>query len=484
MMQSPVSLYDINSPVFVTEMMEELYLLVVSAINPGRIICLSGPPGCGKTTTLFWLFYQLESHLTYKPVTARFNLEKKLTLSCDRSQINKDYVMLIDLLSEPVDIPKSEVSVFLESFSSIHKVVVAISSGFTSKLRHSRNQRMFNTIFNSATSFLCSPFTQTTSKLYLQTLRSDITDAEAANVFDLAQGIPRLLTYGSDRNPGEIIVKNTLLEFTSAVAGLGINEHTPSEIKLLLSCYYGSKLCSFGLTVNKASLLTLVLANLVYINGEGSPHCYFMLTPPILEVINHHLWQPYLGRFPNSIITSESAMGDVFQGAITNCLLPSMKIVACPVQGETVGKMLHCEIQFKNLLTHAPMYEDGKKLSMNILYRTDTGFPGIGFVCHHDSTPHKNTLIGIQVTIQKDNVTQKIEKSFEKLPIRLDTSAYDHILLIIVNPYWLKCFDKAIEATSSASPTARKRYQKWLYGELEDCSGVRALLEELRVVHQ
>ncbi len=69
MLTSPIYYSNVTTSVVVTEQMIQAYEKIVSG-GEVFVILLFGPPGCGKTTSLYWLFKQVKELTEYKPVCA------------------------------------------------------------------------------------------------------------------------------------------------------------------------------------------------------------------------------------------------------------------------------------------------------------------------------------------------------------------------------------------------------------------------------
>lgn len=91
--------------IYVTNEMVELYELITRNEDPVYSVFLEGPPGSGKTTTLYWLYQQLVVHRGYKPIAVPIrNLDECSSeiLSAIVPAFGSQIVLCIDLI-EPAN---------------------------------------------------------------------------------------------------------------------------------------------------------------------------------------------------------------------------------------------------------------------------------------------------------------------------------------------------------------------------------------------
>ena len=473
-LRSPAYLEQIPSDVIVTEVMKTLYQSVLE--DTPRSICLVGPPGCGKTTSLIWLYEQLCRDSQISPLVFRLHdtadLFKRQITQCKGQKI----IVLVDLKKPGRIIDNEKVNELFATLGQVHKVVLAVSSGFVSRLRETDHYHDFASLFSAAKTIMCLPFTLEQAKVYLKSLRKEISDVDVDMIVQLTNGIPRLMCYGFFEHFKEKIVFERNIEFISAIEALPINYCTGLDIQILLACYYQTTLASFKVKINQAKASVLVIANLVKIDVENcTAQSYFKLDENFLGLLNRKVWLEYSNKLK---ITSQSALGNAFEGAIASSFVPVMPIIYCPVQSP--DRILSIDLKFSNVLGKCIPYV-GQPLEDDILYCVMNNFPGIDLVSV-TNIEGASTLVGVQVTIQQKNRTAKLRKTLENFPCNIQVN-YQQVLLIVVNPNWVTPgFELVCEITEPKDEDPN-RYTTWHYGELTDKRRAQAILAEVEFVH-
>ncbi len=286
---SPLFINQISSNIIVTDEMEELYSLVKDG-NEKSPICLFGGPGCGKTTTLVWLYCQLLHFTEMVPVVG--NVDRVLTFS---KNITKNSVLLMDL-SDPTILDKRLLFELLELFIRFHAVVLAVSSGFKSRLRSTLLNNSFNQIFICAQAIQCRPFTNSLATTFLMNLRENLSKEDVTGLIQLTKGVPRLLSHAFSKDFKERISALIKSEFECAMACMPISITTGVDVKILLACYFNLPLVLVRVSLVQAEMSSLLDDNLVYVERKdvnAIPCSYFKLTRELIEVVTQSLWIPY-----------------------------------------------------------------------------------------------------------------------------------------------------------------------------------------------
>ncbi len=483
---SPLTLSGIKSTVVVTAEMKEAYEFVTSPDKKDvNILCLVGGPGCGKTTTLVWLLKQLEIGDQYKPVTGVLGKEAKF--STDIADFSVKHVLLIDL-NNAMAATVQMITLVMRLLCRFHRVVFAVSSGFISKLESDQSVKTrFMTIFRCGHKIRCKQFTMAEAQTLAKELRSDISAEEIKQLVMSTKGVPRLLcsAFVDFERRAQIIEDATQTEFTTAIMALPINSKTPTDVKILLACYFKISLRSVNLTLAKTKSSILLKANLVHIETEDLatvPHCYFHIDESLIELLSTHLCVRFNTLYPFGTVSTKAGLGDVFEGAFPTILSGKMDICVCHVHSNEGKKDVR--LKFKNTI---PLLYDNDPTHINegYLYATPTCFGGINFLSLQSNTENlpAETLVGIQITIQKTKEMDKVQKTLQNFPPELHKH-FGAILVIIINPNWVdqRCFDLVYSHTSSGR--VKERYSKWYYGELCDFEPLLALLRLLLDVHE
>ena len=477
-----LNLLGIKSTIIVTAEMKKAYEFVTNPDRKGHnILCMLGGPGCGKTTTLFWLLKQLEISDKYKPVTGVLGSEV-VEFSIETKDFLPNHVLLIDL-NEAKNATVKMIKPVLSLLHRFHRVVFAVSSGFIAKLESDQSTKnLFSYIFRCASRIRCKQFTDAETQTFAKELRSDISAEEVQQLIVATKGVPRLLCYAYvDSGMRAWVIQDAIkTEFTNAIKALPINSATPTDVKILLACYFKISLRSVNLTLVQTKESVLLKANLVYIETEDLatvPHCYFQIDQTLIELLGPNLCVPFHNRF--GTVSTRAGLGDVFEGAFPTILSQRMDLCVSPVH--SIEERQTISLTFKN--TDPLLYDrNPTNIHKGFLYETPMGCIGIDFLSLQDK-PIANTLVGIQVTIQNKNIEDKVEKTLRLFPLELEKH-FETILLIIVNPNWVdgQCFDLVHTYTSSGR--VQQRYGKWYYGELCDFDPLLALLHLMLTIHQ
>lgn len=465
---SPLFIQWKSSQIIVTEEMKQLHDLVV--VQNQQRICLFGGPGCGKTTTLVWLYCQLlRSESKLVPVVGNFSD----TFTCSK-ELTKKSVLLMDLSNPPIE-SKSILSGIIGKFIKCHAVVLAVSSSFKARLKQTVVCTAFNRVFSGSKVINCVPFTNIMAEQFISCLRKDVKTEEMADLLDMTKRVPRLLSCVSSVDFKETIEKEIAAEFEDSMNCIPIGITTVVEVKILLACKFSVPLSSVLVSQEQAEDSILLLANLVRIEN-GLPCCYFKLSTKLIDIVTKCLWIPYT----MANVSTASGFGDVFQGAVFHQFCPKMEIQARKFKSENDADIQKYSIRFANA---APIvYNKKDTIEKSILYSTEERFKGIDFLSLQDQ-PVANTLIGIQVTMQGDQQKAKLDNTIQNFPSHL--REHEGVLLIMVNPNWVSRDGFSIAFTCSKVERTMKSYPKeFYYGELCEFDGLNALVDELKHIHR
>ncbi len=482
LISSPSLVEDEPAEIFQTDVMIEIYQsLMEEKRKPFAIV---GPPGCGKTTTLVWLFLQLKRYPDYVPILCSLDDGLKdvfaITKANDES-FNSKIVLLIDMTNPDVR-GEDVVDVFLNLKLSTHQMIMALSASFLAKPLSSSH---LASILLQTKEFRCTNFTKETSFAFLNNL-GRFTDQQKDRMYVLTNGIPRLLICSTNCDYEAAIEATTVQLFTHVLQSMTVDGGTWVDVSLLMACFFELSLPQVELNEDVVKMCSSVMTNLVHLETTNSivyPKCCFKMTWGMLTRVSHFLYQPY---FSKQYYVNEAAAGIIiFQSAIAGYLTKQLKINATQMFRGDKATSKNLTLTFNNTLDYTPPFTRNCTILTNEVLYNGHGCPGIDFVCVSDLSGVK-TLIGIQVTIQKSNQKQKIQHSLETFPHELvDGCACAEVLLIFVNPYWAGTGFK-IAQQLPRGPSLRGKKPKevvWWYAELEDLSSVAAILLQIKSVY-
>lgn len=171
------------------------------------MVWIAGPPGSGKTTTLYWLYKQCKDKddCYALPIPAH-NLECNLSLV--KSEVPQSGLLLVFIdINKPLELSSVNLNSLerllsgeLFLFRHNVKFVIAVSSNFPVYLNTSYAGTTLRSYFNSHPVYRTEAFSSNQAMEYLASI---LNNEEKASILCVANNIPRLLslyrTGGPDR---------------------------------------------------------------------------------------------------------------------------------------------------------------------------------------------------------------------------------------------------------------------------------------------
>lgn len=475
----------------VTPEMEQLYNMVTVGTDVG--ICLGGPPGVGKTTSLFWLYKQLVVLDNFLPVVIPFEdlgKYKKTVIDGARAQVTrfpqKKPVLLMDMLKPLQNM--GNMALFRDIFLRIpnRRVVVAQSSSFDvlQFIEPYTVSGYMNGIF-SAEHITYKPYDDALAEKFLNSMfrESGNTPSETIpNMVRYCKGIPKCLSFCHSSSFQSKIEKYQHHEFMTVLQFMAKHPtvvNWKSELNLLLAARFKMKIGTVGLTRSSAKECVMCRSYLVSINDEDVPVLYFPNKKESIETIlrttSSH-WMSWRGYDSNAVL------GDFFECKISSVITPTLSLVVRKLHGVNAEtKTITVNI---NDGTHQRLESSTLSLPRNdFLWRMPLGQKAMDFMAKFDAdlpgseicpTP---TLMAVQVTIQSRNHAEKIRKSISGI------TGTHNVLFVLINPLWddfNQNYDFAVDATSGASNKQQSRYKQWWYGQPAQFESIVALYRQLQ----
>lgn len=272
-----------------TPEMDELYKTVVGS-DGNMLIFLKGPPGVGKTTSLFWLYQQLKQLESFFTIVIPFqtlldNFEYVSSRIKQCSSTDKKMVLLMDLLTPTVDCIEQQKKFFqilAKSECANSTVVIAQSSSFV-LFCHLKPNEASDWVETSywATSISLKPYEDDLSKKFLiSLLGKNVEEGDIDSMVQYCKGIPKLLAFcRSGMTHCKAPINSVLAHEFHTVLNYMVScykaVHWKRELMLLVAARLKMNIDHVGLTKPSAEGLVMCLSYLVDINEKVSPFCTF-----------------------------------------------------------------------------------------------------------------------------------------------------------------------------------------------------------------
>lgn len=459
-------------------------------------VYMSGPPGLGKTTALYWLYQVLKDQSGFFPVALPWEKldEYGVDIQTDISKCPEGdkLVLLVDLLSPSLNPCKLLITIFMKYPRSI--LVIALSSAY--RLFVNTKPIMCTAIYQlllTAKEIKFKKFDDDTANSFLSLLCGEkATSEEIKKMLENCNGIPQLLAFccnGIDacNNALSSIRKHDFGVVVQYMKECGVISWM-EEIHLLIAAKYKLQISSVGLTRSAAEELYMCLSYLVYIDDNNVPVLYFPSSDDediFLQKRIQEIWKNNCST-PSGVVSSESVMGLYFEAQVPSAISNKIEIKVKKLlfEGEPSSKDFNIVVDctYKNLDTL------GNGLpSKNVLWRTPKSFKAIDFFAEIDGLdlPDCNenqgsTLIAIQATVQATKLSEKIRKSITGVDEHI--SRGKNVIFVLINPYWTDFDTNYLAAVNATSGVRNQRFNSYWYGHPSDFSKFKTLLRSLQLI--
>ena len=479
--------------VFVTDQMKQLYQWI--KVKNEQHVCLQGPPGSGKTTTLFWLYSQFVDSPLFAVYPVPFR-EIKEVIETVKGKIMTDAaaaktpILFVDLI-EPNNV---SVGLYLNDLFSLitytgakrrdYKVVMAMSSLFS-----------VNTTINPANFSSLIKFTNEARVMNIEAFKSDVATQYLNNMATSNDGqfqVTRLYLALHLGRAKAHVQKYKDEQFNAVIHCMNQYGNAISwynEIKILVATIHSLSLTSVQLKEESAKKLMLVKSYLIYVDeieqsGQKmlcAQSC-FDLTESDMENFVNLLWsfsKNYMRTDNNSVV------GEYFETCMPRHVFKNN--LSFTVQRLNTSEDSPKTLTLKLPTIGVPFIED-KPIIEEVLYHTSNEYASCDYLFKKKnpfmdrSETDSIYLVAIEVSIQTSNRSQKITSKI--LSINPDiTTGMTGVIWIMINPLWkdfAENFETAQTATSARSENARTRFSTFWYGQPENFEGFTGLHEYLQ----
>lgn len=486
-----------QTPIIKTSLMEELMNKIYSE-SCNNIIWIHGPPGSGKTTTLYWLYEQCKKlNTVYCVCVPVHHLDKKDYVSLLQSKIGatpqESRLLLFVDVTKPLQLNDVCVTHLEELFAATFckdgkdleaEFIIAVSSNFSLYLKTSPAATVLRDSCITTPVYKTKTFTENQSSLFVSTVNDS---SLKQSILDVSKNIPKLLSLYREGLTLEDFVKivNKCVEAEFDDVFKYIKDHAhereviESEAKLLWAVKAKLPYKLFGISSTCASQLSLVTSFLICIEKDV-PEQYFPLSDEHIEFYTKKLLAT-LGRRLHT--DNVNVINDYFENSIPSVILPKFQ---CVLRSKT-GENRTIELKF-NLLPQVLSSQLCSSMDIDTLYQTETYFKAVDYVARKKNvfgagSADDEYLIAFQITAQKTNMQTKMVSSIQ-IPPTLTTDTKG-VILILINPFcdnFQTNYDLFDRATNSSSEAVRTRFRNWWFGQPTDFQPVQALYVSIKGV--
>ena len=434
-------------------------------------LILVGPSGIGKSTTLLWLIYQLQTHAIIVP--GDFNL--------DPSE-EKMYFYDFNWFSKLTDSDKMNLVKFVMNIWLKKSTFIMAFSGTV--LCNKKDSTLLNSLLINSkyVKFEIKPLSATEGRALAS---KHVTNSDLLEyVVENACGFPSLLTINPKSKADfdakvSIIVRQDWASFLDGISPVNLMDN----IELLVAALYSTPI-TYLRRIEPATLLPF-RCYLLYINEDNIPTLYINTKKAELEKVVQKLMDNLMAT-PGS--DAQSAVGNCFEFQI----LPHFSSLTISIK-----EVYHKEDQPSDtifLTTLRLSYvaerfvELPHKLDANCLYLLPKGTHGIDAISiiekiNFNDSSLENVLLLVQLTVEKDGHNAKLKSSvllagtrlFQKAASTQSDTPQIVLFLFIAARNQMDVSDGADIVQSIVDTrafNATKKKERWYYAQPDEQTAV------------
>lgn len=479
-----------ESTIMVTPAMIDLYEWAMDEGKDSSCIFIEGPPGLGKTTSLYWLYKQLHWQKVF-PVLLPFDdlpAAKDSILSyITDNRGDRSIVMLLDLTSPSVGAEKrASIQTLVELISEYNcKLVIALSSLFgVFTMLATREATFLINLYLIAEKLTFKPFDNERAKEFLHSM------GISNNVEELVKccnGIPNLLSLCGRNDYRDAILSVQRAEFSTVIEYLA-NYHMQvdwlSEINILVAANLKIPVKSIGMSNDDAEQTVMCKSHLLRIEN-GIPIPYFPTIHDGFLSSQVKLLFTNMNRLLIVKTDANSVIGNFFEYRVPFLISRKDYRLTLEVQ-QLGGKSEKIVIELVPLQSADARLDSLTIPGNNTVWRTPKDYKAIDYIVRtevkfFDSESPIQTILAMQATVQAKNQKQKIEKSVVGLPENIRSQ--ERVILVLINPLWtdfITNYELAQEAIlSCATRSGRGKFSNLWYGQPSNFDDYKCLHQTL-----
>ena len=442
--------------ILVTDLMAKL-LHVLEMGNECEVIFILGPPGTGKTTSLYWLYKQCQGLPQFHPIAIPLHqlgdMHGDVLTLISNKQENQQLVFLIDLSSSrSLSVDNCQLFRNTVAVNSGVKLVLAASSSYAIYQSTATGGASFRTYYSLSYKLQSHPFNVDLARKFIQQLGKPTEEME--EIVETTKCVPRLLELSaafvksSDPNdsslpssPPQQTLKEAVQDAISSEYErilLYMCEHKElvtweDESKLLMASSHQLPITVFGMDKDSAPRLILIRSFLLHLRKDLVPVPYVDFDQQVFTQIIRHM-----SSYSVSIRTNnEAVIADYFEKCLPRSILPNFHV--------TIGSLddrkttLNIVLSFDTM--PCPDLDDATMLTIDTLWKTSVTYKAVDYVGLkkglnlRSENPEDKYVVLIQATIQKKKKQNDKMNSILRVPNDL-TAGKAGVLFIMVNPYW------------------------------------------------
>ena len=435
-----------NAKVIVTDVMKQLYRQILS--QKCLTIMLTGPHGVGKTTTLFWLFHQLQN-------------EGAIAIPVNQQVINNivaiPKLLLVDLnqihTREACDI-EALISLTNNVISSNGNIILAASASILASVywADKKIRSPVRALYWSSQKIELK-INRKTAELVVKEFFPSIREEEKKKLLDRANCLPGLIKFYQEEEYTEAMLSYIVQWWNDTYALVSEKDSIHTRC-LFLALYFSRSITAMNLPKTVAVCLAPILCHLVYLDENLVPRMHLKLNSEAIEGIIVSL-----SRVIGAKSNVESAIGLVYELKALNIL----SFTEIDAIDESKSSNIH---QLPQMHVMPARYEKEQHTSINFqeLYQLGPQHPGIDGVCKLDSlNPGSTTLLILQISVKQANHTNKIQ-GVQKITGEVINMirGCDEVIYLYINP---KCSSDVGDLSPSFFPSIpwSLKEKKWYF---------------------
>ena len=435
------------------------------------VIFLEGPPGTGKSTTLYWTYIQCKHMASWHPVAIPLlnmddaTTQQAIVCTMQKKGGNQQIIGLVDLM-RPYELTSRAYSAFCSRvLPSVSLIVFAASLSYAVYQATECGTR-FLPLYQRALTIQTRPFSTALAAEYWRAHTSCSSEVNLQKDIAVSKGIPRLLNLLCTAAHLEKAVKLAVVsEFNQLFVCMQHSVEAvdwEGELKVMLAAAKKLPISVYGMQTQVATNLFMVKSFLIYLNDQDIPMCYFTIPEDTFQEVTRRLWK----TAPISIRTcSNATIGDLFENSLPSVILPKLS-VTLRCLGDDQQNREHT-FEFEEVVG---LYSDPSHVTQNRLYQTESTFRALDFVAI-TALEGKPYLVALQVSVQQANAAAKLQ-ALTRIPAAL-TNEVIGVFFILINPFWTN-FDEMYAVARSVTGD-RQKFATYWYGHPKDFTRIKAL---------